>query len=303
MKKADTAGINKLINYVTNNPTVTSEEMLRKAIELGYEPGDLIDKALGSVKYEKSGANLSKNLEDILNDVYQNDPTPGDRYVVDPMETRYPKSKEFAKNLRGLLGYQTNVDTGKSRKKPKEVVVRNMWDDLGKLQGISSAGHELKHSVDDLIRPGFYPKTDDSFKPGHHYGDIYETSELVREVKDLPENDKVTKEIKKQSKKLNLKAPSPFRRLLSILGPVGASIAAGYSLKSGDAMGAGLNLASAIDPTGISDTALEVKNRLAIKDPEEIEKLMLEDKYSAMPGGPSPSDIMLDQLKNYKKKK
>lgn len=295
LKKADIEGIDKIVSFISNNPTVNSEQILRKALELGYHPQDLIDKALGSVKYEKSSATLSKDLEDVLNDVYEKDLTPGDRYVIEPREARTAKGKLAAKDMENLLGLQYSSDLGKSRKSPDKILVRNQYGDLEKLLGITTAGHELRHSVDDLIRPGFESKTSKPFKKGHHYGDVYETSELVREIKNLPENEKIVNEIKKQSKKLNLKNPGPFRRLLSLLSP----LAAASALKSGDVPAAVLNLSSTVDPTGISDAGLELKRRLEMTDPEEIKQTMKEDKYSAIPGGPSPSDIMLDDIEDY----
>lgn len=105
----------------------------------------------------------------------------------------------------------------------------------------------------------------------------------------------------------------PFENLQNVLkkgikgiraiGPIAGGLGAYSALKSGDAAAAGLNLASIIDPTGISDAALEVKERLKEKDPKEIKKIMREDKYRAMGSALSPSDIMLDQLDDIEDKK
>lgn len=105
----------------------------------------------------------------------------------------------------------------------------------------------------------------------------------------------------------------PFENLQNVLkkgikgiksiGPIAGGIGAYGALKSGDTAAAGLNLASMLDPTGISDAALEVKDRLKEKDPEEIKKIAREDKYKAMGIALSPSDIILDQLEDIKDKK
>lgn len=105
----------------------------------------------------------------------------------------------------------------------------------------------------------------------------------------------------------------PFENLQNVLkkgvkgikgiGPIAGGLGAYSALKSGDAAAAGLNLASIIDPTGISDAALEIKERLKEKDSKEIRKIMREDKYRAMGSALSPADIMLDQLEDIEDKK
>lgn len=295
--------VSQLASYAANTPMVTHKDLVRKAIEMGYNPYDLIDAALGSVKYDKSSASLKSNLEDILNDVYEKDPTPGNRYVLDPSEAISDKAKEVAKSLEGNLGVATSLNTGRSRSLPNYAAVRNQYNDLKKLQAISHAGHELKHQSDFLIRPDLIMKTEKPFKKGHHYGDIYETSELIREAKDLPKNQKELDEIVKQSKKSFLK-PKSFGRLFSLLGkvgPIGAGIGALSALKSGDVGAAALNAASAVDPTGVADAALDIKNRLKMS-PEEQEEAAREDRYSAMPMDIANEQRMLDDLEKYDEK-
>lgn len=229
VRETDTAGIDKIIKEIANNPLISTEELIIKARELGYDPADLIDKALGSVKYEKSSADLSKSLEDILNTVYENDPTPVNRYIIDPTSKKLvsPKAKNYAAKFTedpNLLGFETNLDLGKSRKLPEDVVVKNMTGDMGKLQALTIAGHEIKHAENDLIRPNFKSQGN-AFQPNHHYGDVYETSELVREVQGRPVDTKVINEIRKQASKnfLNKKV-RPFTKLMSML-PVAGGIA------------------------------------------------------------------------------
>lgn len=295
-KKADTAGINKLLSEIASNPTISSEDLIRKARELGYDAGDLIDATLGSVKYEKSKATLSKPLEDVLNDIFETDPTPGKRYILDPSEATSPRGKDVAKALEGNLGVATSLNIGKPRALPDYVAVRPAKTDLEKLKGISHAGHELKHQVDYLVRPDFKMEEKDPFKAGHHYKEIYEPSELIKEVKDLPKDEREIKEILNQSKKSFLK-PSPFTKLRNVIGPLAAGAGLYSAMKSGDAMGASLEGAALLDPTGISDAAAEINRRLKMT-PKEAKEAAREDKYSAIPGGPGPADIMLDQLED-----
>lgn len=295
--------VSQFTAYVANTPMVTHDDLFRKAIEMGYDPKDLIDATLGHVKYEKSSASLKSNLEDILNDVYDKDPTPGRRYVLDPSDAVSERAKDVAKNLEGNLGVATSLNTGRSRSLPDYAAVRNQYSDLEKLKALSHAGHELKHQSDYLIRPNMSMKTEYPFREGHHFGEVYETSELIREAKDLPRNQKELDEIVKQSKKAGLK-PSSFGRLFSLLGkvgPIGAGIGALSALKSGDVGAAALNAASAVDPTGVADAALDIKNRLKMS-PEEQEEAAKEDRYSAMPMDIANEQRMLDDLDKYDSK-
>jgi hypothetical protein len=214
--------------YIANTPMVSHQDLVNKAIEMGHNPHDLMDAALGSVKYEKSGARLEDPLEDILNAVYEKDPTPGKRYVMEPSEAISARGKDVAKNLEGNLGVATSLNTGRARSLPDYAAVRQQYSNIGKLQGIAHGGHELKHQEDFLIRPDIEMKTADPYKMGHHYGGIYEPEELIREVKDLPKDEKVVKELLKQSKKSGLK-PSVFTRLRSLVGLLPAAAAAGIA--------------------------------------------------------------------------
>jgi hypothetical protein len=292
--------VSQFTDYVANTPKVTNKDLFRKAIEMGYNPTDLIDASLGNIRYEKSSASLKSNLEDILNSVYEKDPTPGRRYVLDPSEAISERAKDVAKNLGKDLGVAKSLNFGRSRSLPDYAAVSNRYTDLEKLKAISDAGHELQHQVDFLTRPDMKMETEFPFRQGHHFGNIYETSELIREAKDLPRNQKELDEIVKQSKKAGLK-PSTFGRLFSLLGkvgPIGAGVSALAALKSGDVGAAALNAASAVDPTGISDAALEVKNRLKMS-PEEQEEIAKEDIYSAMPMDIANEQRMLDDLDKY----
>lgn len=233
--------VDKFLAAVTNMPelmSLPSEEasklMWNKALEMGYHPMDMIDAALGSVKYEKSSANLNKPLEDVLNAIYENDPTPGERYVLNPSSVESKKGKELAKELGDALGIaQAERITKGGRGVPEYSLVRDKpTKSITKLlQKITSAGHELRHGMDWLIRPGWHPKNPDPYVIGHHYKDIYEPSELVKEVFDLPQDEKAVKEVLKQSEKLKAKK-YPFTRLKGLVPLlVGAGLAS-YSDQS-----------------------------------------------------------------------
>ena len=209
--------IDQFTSYIWNTPLVQYSDLVNKALEMGYDPRELIDASLGSVKYEKSGASLKSPLEDILNSVYEKDPTPGKRYIIDPSDITSNKAKEIAKNLEeGTVGYASAIPS-KRRALADYAAVTSRSKDLDKLKGIADAGHELEHLKDFVTRPDFKLKTEKSYKLGHHFKDIYEPRELIREVKGLPEDIKLTKEIIKQSKKSGLK-PSIFTRLRSLVG-------------------------------------------------------------------------------------
>jgi hypothetical protein len=284
-----------LLAFIANNPTASGEDVFLKAKSMGYSPMDLIDASLGSVKYDKSGASLDKPLEDILNEVYEKDPTPGRRYVIDPKQVTSKKGKDVLSYLDDdLLGVATSLNTGRERSLPDFIGVRDQSKELEKLKAITHAGHELKHQEDYLIRPNLKMTTPDPYKKGHHFKEVYEPYELIREAKDLPKDEKVVKEILKQSKKAGLK-PLPFSRLRSVLGPLGGILGAAGAMQSGDAMSAGLELGSTVDPTGVLDAAAEVNRRLKMPAKEAM-KESKEDFYSAMPMDIANEQRMLDEL-------
>jgi hypothetical protein len=228
--------IDQFNSYIANTPMVQYEDLVNKALEMGYDPHELIDTALGSVKYEKSGANLKNSLEDILNSIYEKDIVPGKRYVIDPLEAVSRRAKEVAKNLEGSVGFASALSS-KRRALPDYAAVIPRSSEMGKFRAIGDAGHELEHLKDFLIRPDFRPKTEQAYKSGHHFKDIYEPRELIREVKDLPEDSKVVKEIAKQSKKSGL-SPSLFTRLRSLVGIVPGLAAAGLAAYAPDSKAA-----------------------------------------------------------------
>lgn len=220
--------IDQFTSYIANTPLVQYRDLVNKALEMGYDPHELIDASLGSVKYEKSNASLKSPLEDILNSIYEKDPTPGSRYVIDPTEAISERAKEVAQNIeKNVTGYASAVPS-KRRALPDYAAVTPRSKDIDKLKAISDAGHELEHLKDFLTRPDFIPKTEKSYKLGHHFKNIYEPTELIREVKNLPEDIKLTKEIIKQNKKSFLK-PSMFTRLRSLVGFLPGLAAAGLA--------------------------------------------------------------------------
>jgi hypothetical protein len=219
--------VEQFSSFIANTPLVQYDDLVNKALEMGYDPNELIDASLGSVKYEKSSASLKNPLEDILNAIYEKDPTPGKRYVIDPSEAVSERAKEVARNLEGSVGFASAVPS-KRRALADYAAVTPRKTDLDKLKAIADAGHELEHLKDFVTRPDFRPKTEKSFKPGHHFKDIYEPRELIREVKGLPEDVKLTKEIVKQSKKSGLRT-SPFTKLRSLVGLLPGLAAAGIA--------------------------------------------------------------------------
>ena len=84
--------------------------------------------------------------------------------------------------------------------------------------------------------------------------------------------------------------------LIGKIGPIGAGIGAISALRSGDVPAAVLHGAAAIDPTGISDAALDINNRLKM-NPEDAAQASKEDYYSAMPDDLANEQRMLDELK------
>lgn len=308
--------IQKIQSMIANDPSMDAPKLLSEVIKMGYkDPGPIVDAALGSIKIEKSGASIGGDIADILNQVYSEDKTPGGRYIIDPYIQSGTKSKSVFSRLQDKAGVPDQgvalreLERVRGRAAPKYIALPdpsfykaqyNISDELSKLLSTAAGGHELKHSSDWLVYPNFNPKTDYSYKVGHHAKGIYEPDELIREVRDLPADEKTAKEILKQSEKLGVK-PSVFKRLLSYGGFIGPAIGAGLALKSGDVLAAGLHGAAALDPVGFADAALDVKERIENRyDPEYSKEKAREDKYAAMGPALSPSDIMLDQLHDIK---
>lgn len=303
LKKADSAGISKLLSWISANPLESAihSRLMAKAQEFGYDPIDLIDSALGSVKLDKSGALMSQDITDILNQVYEDDPTPGRRYVIDPREAITRRGKEVAGSLKGNLGVAQSINTGRSRSLPDYAAIRMPYTEADKLKAIADAGHELRHSSDSLIRPDLKMLNPNPYTEGHHYGDIYETSELNREARNLPKDEKTAKEILKRSKKSMINS-TPFMRLRSILSPLAAGAGLYSALQSKDTLAAGLEGAALLDPTGVADAAAEINRRLKMS-PEEQENQQKEDMINILPEGLWQEQQMLNDLEKYNKKK
>lgn len=286
----------------TAAPMLTYEEMSRKAIEMGFDPKELIDATLGSIKYEKSGARLGDPLEDTLNEIYKDSPTPSDKFIIDPNAVKSNKGKVLADELGFNKGVAIPDSKRGSIEVPSRIIVRDAKSDLGKLKAIANAGHEIQHPTDFLVRPDLQYNQPKSYKKGHHFKGIYEPDEAIREAKNIAPDAKEIEQVRKASKALGLK-PSPFKKILSILGhvgPIGVGIGALSALRSGDVPAAVLHGASAIDPTGIANTALEVNSRLKMS-PEDAAQASKEDFYSAMPIGLGDEQRMLDEVQEPRK--
>jgi hypothetical protein len=292
--------IDKIIAHAANTPLITDEDLIRKAREMKYTPRDLLTKAVGSLRLDKSSANLSQPLEDVLNQVDESQRTnvPGNRYIVDPNSNN---RGYVTKNVLEDLGDGAGVAVGKKAKgkrfSPEFMAILDAKNEMDMLDTLGVASHEEKHLSDFMTRPEHRP-VGNSFQDGHHQKKgIFEGHELIREAKDLPKDSRELEEITKQTKKMGGKI-KPWTKLMSVLGhvgPIGAGIGALSALHSGDVPAAVLHGASAIDPTGIADAALDINNRLKMS-PEEAAKASKEDFYSAMPGDLANEYRVQDQL-------
>lgn len=224
------AAAEKLISYIMSNPGVQHEDLVRKALELGHDPRNLIAQALGTIKIDKAGVSLDRPLEDILNEVYSDDTTPGKRYVIDPNNVQTPTGKKVAKELGDMYGVATGYRDNKGLITPDYYAIQDAKDEMGKIMRVPTGGHELRHGKDYLSTPDFEPTENRAYRSGHHYGDVYETSELIREARDLPENKTMLDRVKKAASNLNLPAPGAFKKIAGIapiLGKVGLATAGG----------------------------------------------------------------------------
>lgn len=224
--------IDALVSYIAANPGLQHEDLVRKAMELGHDPKALIESALGSVKIDKTGASLSQPLEDVLNQVYEENPVPGKRYVIDPTNVKSPQGKKVNQYLGGDYGVAAADRAKGGLAVPDFYAVEDSKDEARKLRTISAGGHELRHGEDWLSKPGFKITNPMSMEPGHHAGNIYESAELIREARELPIDQKLRQEVLKNS--VGLKT-TPFKRLASAVPVLGAGLAAYAALQSPDA--------------------------------------------------------------------
>jgi hypothetical protein len=274
-KDPDSRAIDALTSYISNNPGVQYEDLVRKSLELGQDPSTLIDRALGSVIVDKGGLNLSKPTVDLLNETYESNPVPGYRYVVDPKNVKSATGKEVAGYLSGNEGVASGWRyKGESRGKPDFVAIEDAKDEAGKLRALVAGGHELKHSEDRMIRPHF-KSIKEAGERGHHYGSgTYEAEDLIKKVRDLPDDEKVIKEIVKRSKGLD----TPSFRVLRSAPYIGTALAGAAALSSPDASAAAADLAipGGLESLGPSeeDTAIENPQANPAARRAALEKLM-----------------------------
>lgn len=270
-KDPDSRAIDALTSYISNNPSVQYEDLVRKSLELGQDPTSLIDRALGSVIVDKNSLNLSKPTVDLLNEVYESNPVPGYRYVVDPSNVKSATGKEIARYLSGNEGIASGWRyKGESRGKPDFVAIEDAKDEAGKIRALVAGGHELKHTEDRMIRPHF-KSSGTTGELRHHYGSgTFEAEDLIKKVRDLPDDEKIIKEIVKRSKGLD----KPSFRVLKSVPLVGPAIGAGIAALSGEA-----NAASALPILGEADSLGPSVEDAAIENPQanpELRKAALQ---------------------------
>ncbi len=258
-KDPNSKAIDALISYISNNPEVQYEDLVRKSLELGQEPRTLIDRALGSVIVDKGGLNLKKPTVDLLNEVYESNPVPGYRYVVDPNNVKSATGKEIAKDLMGSEGIASGWRyKGESRGKPDFIAIEDAKDELSKMKALVAGGHELKHTEDRMIRPNF-KSIGEAGEIGHHQGPgTFEAQNLIKQVRDLPEDEKVVKEILKRSKGLD----KPSFKVLRGIPYVGTALAGAAALSSPDASAAAMDMAipGGLESLGPSAEDMDIEN-------------------------------------------
>lgn len=284
-KKYNKSAVDALSAFIANNPTVQYEDLVRKSLELGHDPSVLIDQALGSVLADRNNLNLGKSSEDLLNELYSDNPMPGDRYVIDPNNIKSKRAKQVAADLGTAEGVAV-ANRLKSRGTPDFVALRDAKTELEKLTLLPSAGHEFRHTQDWMIRPGFN-SIGEFGDQGHHYGPgTYESQELTRVVRDLPADEKVAKEVAKRVKGM---PKSNFIRLPGLapfLGKTAVSAAGGLASLAAEASDAEEEGSSAeqaallrdIDQRNREKTMLQAvpeQNQQSVKDELEAQRLGL----------------------------
>lgn len=264
----NTKAVDELIAHIANTPLIERDEVIRKAREMGYRPSELMDAALGSVMLDKRGGDISGEMEDVLNKIYSEDPTPGRRSIVDPATARSKLGKELSKRLEGGLGMQTGFAESKGLFVPADTILKDPGKDLiERLKSITHAGHELKHGS-EYLGSGYTEGDPRAYKLTHHAQGIYEPDTLIKEVKNTNDRNKEYEMLTKRARAAGVKA-NPFIKLLGILNPLSIAsqgVSALADIKEGKPNTAAAKLATSLAPMGAGQLEDNLMEEAAIKD-------------------------------------
>jgi len=266
--QVNTKAVDELIAHIANTPLIERDEVIRKAREMGYRPSELMDAALGSVMLDKRGGDISGEMEDVLNKIYSEDPTPGRRSIVDPATARSKLGKELSKRLEGGLGMQTGFAESKGLFVPADTILKDPGKDLiERLKSITHAGHELKHGS-EYLGSGYTEGDPRAYKMTHHAQGIYEPDTLIKEVKNTNDRNKEYEMLTKRARAAGVKA-NPFIKLLGILNPLSIAsqgVSALADIKEGKPNTAAAKLATSLAPMGAGQLEDNLMEEAAIKD-------------------------------------
>jgi len=264
----NTKAIDEMIAHIANTPLIERDEVIRKAKEMGYSPSELMDASLGSVMLDKRGGDISGEMEDVLNRIYSEDPTPGTRSIVDPATARSKLGKELAKRLEGGLGMQTGFAEKNNLFIPEHTIIKEPGKDLiEKLKAITHAGHELKHGS-EYLGSGYTEGDPRSYKLTHHAQGIYEPDTLIKEIKNTNDRTKEYEMLTKRARAAGVK-PSQFIKLLGMLNPLSIAsqgVSALADIKEGKPNTAAAKLATSLAPMGAGQLEDNLMEEAAIKD-------------------------------------
>jgi hypothetical protein len=266
--QVNTKAVDELIAHIANTPLIERDEVIRKAREMGYRPSELMDAALGSVMLDKRGGDISGEMEDVLNRIYSEDPTPGRRSIVDPATARSKLGKELSQRLEGGLGMQTGFAESKGLFVPADTILKDPGKDLiERLKSITHAGHELKHGS-EYLGSGYTEGDPRAYKLTHHAQGIYEPDTLIKEVKNTNDRSKEYEMLTKRARAAGVKA-NPFIKLLGILNPLSIAsqgVSALADIKEGKPNTAAAKLATSFAPMGAGQLEDNLMEEAAIKD-------------------------------------
>lgn len=233
--------VDAMTSFIANNPGAQHEDLVRRAMEMGYNPASLIEQSLGSVMVDKNGLNLNLPLEDLLNESYGEKQLPGARYVINPNDISSSRGKEVLADLAKSRG--VSVSKGAI---PDYVAVKDATTELEKLRALPIGGHELQHTEDLIRRPKFVPEGALG-EVGHHLGPgTFESKELIKQVRDLPDDPRIAKEILKRT---GGKAASVFSKLRGAVPFIGPALGLGAAAYSRDSSAA-IPILSEAEPLG-----------------------------------------------------
>lgn len=286
--------VNRFLQKIAANPEIDQKDLLRISVEMGINPRELIRKSLGSVLVDENNLSLDKPIDDLLNNIFEKNPVPGKRLVVNPnvdISKIDPKELEVIgrtlnlfkskPNVLGHMQYRQNwFDKNAFRGKPDISAVRLLGtSDDQMLSQIVTAAHELEHAEDAVL--GNIPENQNpiAFNEKHHgRKGIFELDELIKKVRGLSPDPEKIKQLVENSKKLG--SSEVFKKIKSVAPFVakGALATAGGALPFAAEAATEVLTAEGLGNVKDEDELIRERNIRGSNLPENVKEEMLKQE-------------------------